>query len=132
MFTRHKILMSIGIVFFLANINYVLAQCSDAGVCQLGGHEEIDESVYLNFGLSYSFGYSGKTDDITYNSVNFSAAYFLTEYTKASLLLPYNTQSGPLGSISGIGDLIVGIGHTFKLSTADFSASMLTLSHKIS
>ena len=44
------------------------AQCSDAGICQLGRHLAEGEEEIFNVSASYKYGYSGKEDDIQYNS----------------------------------------------------------------
>jgi hypothetical protein len=56
-------------VIFYSIENY--AQCSDAGICQIGGHSMEDEDEIL-FSISgfYKYGYSGKKDES--NSVLFS------------------------------------------------------------
>lgn len=103
------------------------AQCSDAGICTLVPHLELEDNKPFNVGIGYGYGYSGKTDDISYNSININAAYSLTNETSINLFLPYNSQSGPLGSISGVGDLIVGVSQGLKInmvSMLQFSAGV--------
>ena len=97
------------------NINYLNAQCSDAGICQLGIHFDEPDNKKLNLGVRYNFGYSGKDDDIQYHTVQIDASYQLLDRTSVSLLLPYNSQSGPLGDVSGIGDLIIGFSQDLQL-----------------
>ena len=115
------------IVVSVFYINQILtfAQCSDAGVCSVGGHSTEQESrSLLNISASYKFGLSGKEDDVQYNSFQLGALYNVFEKSSIQLALPYNIQSGPLGDVSGIGDLIVSVNQNlFKdvSSTLDVS-----------
>ena len=122
-----KLMFIIIAVLFLPKINF--AQCSDAGICQIGGHS-MDEKVerHYNFGLSYSFGKSKKVDDISYHSIKLSAAYKLFSQSSIQVILPYNSQSGPLGNNSGIGDLIISWTQSFELN--EFSYLDLSLGGK--
>jgi hypothetical protein len=106
-----RIYIALIILSFGINLASLYAQCSDAGICRLGMHMEEPDSKKLNIGVGYNFGYSGKEDDIQYHTVQLDASYQVHESTSLSLLLPYNSQSGPLGSVSGIGDLIIGVSH---------------------
>jgi hypothetical protein len=93
--------------FYLAES---FAQCSDAGICQIGGHSMEDEDEVL-FSISgfYKYGYSGKEDDVQFNSLQLNINYNLFSNNSIQLLVPYNFQSGPAGSVSGIGDLILSL-----------------------
>ena len=97
----------------LAVISYSIenyAQCSDAGICQLGGHSmEEDDEVLLNVSAFYKYGYSGKEDDVQFNSLQLNVNYNLFSNNSIQLLVPYNLQSGPAGSVNGIGDLILSL-----------------------
>lgn len=86
------------------------AQCSDAGVCSVGGHlmEKENRSLF-NISVSYKYGYSGKDDGVKYNSFQVGALYNVLEKTSLQFSIPYNMQSGQLGNVSGIGDLLVSI-----------------------
>ncbi len=110
---KSKLLISAFIFSFGFFINNINAQCSDAGICQLGLHLDEPDGRKLNLGVRYNLGYSGKEDDIQYHTVQLDASYQIHEKTSVSLILPYNSQSGPLGSVSGIGDLILGISQNF-------------------
>lgn len=108
---KHLLVSTILItVIFSVSFNDNFAQCSDGGVCSVGGHsvEEGDKSL-LNLSASYKFGSSGKDDDIKYHSVQIGALYNVFEITSLQIALPYNMQSGPAGDVSGIGDLIVSV-----------------------
>ena len=102
LFVVYVVLISAGFYQFE---NY--AQCSDAGVCQLGAHLAEGEEEIFNVSASYKYGYSGKEDDIQYNSFVLDGSYNLLENSSVKVLIPYNIQSGPAGSVNGIGDLIL-------------------------
>jgi len=84
--------------------NKILAQCSDAGVCSIGQHSDSPQHS-ISFG--YQFWKSTKTDDLTFHSVNLSADLHLFDDSRLFLGIPYNSQSGPLGSTGGPGDLTI-------------------------
>jgi predicted porin len=129
-------------------INYsvvIIAQCSDAGVCSVGGHSMEQENRSLfNVSASYKYGYSGIEDDVKYNSVQVGAFYSVLENTSFQLLIPYNMQSGPLGNVSGIGDLMVSatqniysdensgfdVSFGFKLATGDDNKDKLPMAYQ--
>ncbi|RPH38054.1 hypothetical protein EHM92_01055 [bacterium] len=83
----------------------LFAQCSDAGVCAIGSeHAALKHQI----GMSYLFGASGKPDDIVYHLVQLEAGLQLLPASRVTLLLPWVPRiSGPLGSTSGLGDLIL-------------------------
>jgi len=101
------------IIIMLFNVfclteNY--AQCSDAGICQIGGHSMDDEGKSLfDISTSYKFGYSGKEDDVQFHSLQLSVNYNLSDNSSIQFAFPYNIQSGPYGDVSGIGDLILSL-----------------------
>lgn len=82
----------------------IVAQCSDAGVCSIGhttpqpGHR---------FSIDYVYGSSGKPDNLRFHAFSAGLLVSLFEQSTLSVTLPYNSQSGPLGSTSGIGDLTI-------------------------
>jgi hypothetical protein len=86
------------------------AQCSDAGICQLSGHSmEEDDEVLFSISGFYKYGYSGKEDDVQFNSLQLNVNYNLFSNNSIQLLVPYNIQSGPAGDVNGIGDLILSL-----------------------
>jgi hypothetical protein len=93
------------VLFLLAALSInIYSQCSDAGICSIGGYSpEFSNKI----GLAYSFGKSGKEDDITYNAIILEGDFRLFEKTSLFLSLPFSSQSGPLGSASGPGDLLI-------------------------
>ena len=102
-----KILSIIFITFLLTSVNKSFAQCSDAGVCQLGFEHEESSSKKVNAGISYLFGSSGKDDNVKFHSVKLDLSYQPFNNTRLSAIFPYNMQSGHLGDVNGIGDLIL-------------------------
>ena len=93
---------------FLSN-----AQCSDAGVCSVGHTIGDNSNNILDINLGYKFGLSGKEDDVKYHSFLLGAAYNILEKTSVQMSIPYNIQSGPLGDVNGIGDLLVSVTQNF-------------------
>ena len=120
LFVVFIILISAG--FYTIN-NY--AQCSDAGICQLGTHLTEGEKELFNITGAYKYGYSGKEDDILFHSFVLDGSYNLLETSSIQVLIPYNIQSGPAGSVNGIGDLIVSWNQQlFSDEISSFSASL--------
>jgi hypothetical protein len=107
-----KVLLILSTLFLVANfyLSQSFAQCSDAGICQLGGHsmEEDDEALFSISGF-YKYGYSGKEDDVQFSSFQLNASYNAFGSSSIQLLVPYNFQSGPDVSVNGIGDLILSL-----------------------
>lgn len=87
----------------------IIAQCSDAGICSVGHTMGDNNDNILDLNVGYKFGSSGKEDDVKYHSFQFGAIYNIFEKTSLQLSIPYNVQSGPLGDVNGIGDLLVSI-----------------------
>ena len=78
------------------------AQCSDAGVCSVGSpHGAAGHAI----GVSYSFGTSGKADDLTFHALELEGDLRIFDDARLSVRLPWSRISGPLGSASGVGDL---------------------------
>ena len=80
------------------------AQCSDAGVCTLtsaGG------AASGSISLSYGHGKSPAADSLSFQAVRLGVEIRLFEDSRITITLPFNSQSGPLGDVTGIGDLIV-------------------------
>ncbi|MCB0731457.1 MAG: hypothetical protein KDC88_10525 [Ignavibacteriae bacterium] len=118
-----KILIIIAAIFLFTNLNNSFAQCSDAGVCQLGFEHKEKAPKKFDVGMSYSFGSSGKDDDVKFHSAKLSFTYQPFQNTKFTAILPYNMQSGPLGDVSGVGDLILSLTQNIysdKIQSASF------------
>ena len=114
------------IVFSSISLVNTYAQCSDGGVCSVGGHSMGEEdNNQLKILVSYNFGSSGKDYDVKYHSFRVGAVYNVLEITSVQLSLPYNVQSGPLGDVSGIGDLILSVNQNlFRNDNSSFDASV--------
>jgi hypothetical protein len=86
----------------------VYSQCSDAGVCSIGSHRP---AASHQIGVSYTYGKSSATDELTFHSVALEGNFHLEQDTRLAVTLPWSTQSGPLGSTSGLGDIILVLDH---------------------
>lgn len=83
------------------------AQCSDAGACTISRHAQNGPASHSHtVGLRYQYGSSGSPDDVQYQTVSVEANLQPFPDSRLMLTLPYQWQSGPLGSVSGVGDLI--------------------------
>jgi len=103
------IIIGLGItLFFLFSSMPGFAQCSDAGACQLGHFVNENDGENFKLSLTYKNAYSGKDDDVSFHSFHLTAHYDLFKGSTVSMLFPYNIQSGPVSSVDGIGDLILG------------------------
>ena len=102
------------------------AQCTDGGICQLGGHLlEGEAGEMFNISTYFKYGYSGKEDDVQYYSFVVNGYYNVLEKSAIQLMIPYNIQSGPLGDVSGIGDLILSWNQgIFSNENSSFNASL--------
>ena len=104
-----NIIFSLLILIFSGNSVLLIAQCSDAGVCSVGHIMDDNKDNILNINLGYKFGPSGKEDDVMYHSFLLGAVYNVLEKTSVQMSIPYNIQSGPLGDVNGIGDLLISV-----------------------
>jgi hypothetical protein len=107
------IILSLLLLLFSNNAFLSNAQCSDAGVCSVGHTIGDNSNTVLDINLGYKFGTSGKEDDVKYHSFLLGAAYNILEKTSVQMSIPYNIQSGPLGDVNGIGDLLVSVTQNF-------------------
>ncbi len=84
------------------------AQCSDAGVCNLGmGNADSALALHNELGLEYSYAYSGMDDEINYHSIRVNGRFKILENGYLLIFAPvFRLQDGPLGSVSGFGDII--------------------------
>ena len=86
----------------IVSTNLLQSQCSDAGICSIG-HRPPQNEVRLS--LEYALGRSTKADDLTFHSFIAAGILPILEDSRLTVILPFNRQNGPLGSVSGIGDL---------------------------
>lgn len=106
---KHTIFSLLLLLVFSGNLFQLIPQCSDAGVCSVGHIKDDNDDSILNINLGYKFGSSGKEDDVKYHSFQLGAIYNVFDRTSFQLSIPYNLQSGPLGNVSGIGDLLLSV-----------------------
>ncbi|HSL88306.1 MAG TPA: hypothetical protein VK870_03295, partial [Ignavibacteriaceae bacterium] len=116
------------IVLFSAGFYSVenYAQCSDAGVCSIGGHSMEKESKSIfDFSVAYKFGTSGKEDDVQFHALQLNGSYNVFDNSSVQFALPFNIQSGPLGDVNGIGDLILSWNQKlYSDESSSFNASL--------
>ncbi|MBN1448837.1 MAG: hypothetical protein JXA28_12980 [Bacteroidetes bacterium] len=89
----------------LLSVRPLYAQCSDAGVCAIGGMDTEDRP--LHFGLQYGFGISGSPDDLTSHGVTLEAGALVLPGSRVSIRLPWVAVDGPLGTAQGFGDVAI-------------------------
>ena len=96
-------------LFFGILLNIGNGQCSDAGVCAIGGGSYAPDAQNKNtLSLKYIFGYSDKESDIRYNTMQVEGKIYLFAQSDLFFYLPlYSYQNGPLGSVGGVGDAIL-------------------------
>lgn len=94
--------------------NFVFAQCSDAGVCSIGGH--VEEAHSGSFNIGYTLGGSGKPDSVTFHSVTARGNFALGKGFTVDVSLPYNFQNGEVIKTSGIGDLMAILSKSFEVN----------------
>lgn len=101
-----KTLFFVSVIFLVSGEIY--PQCSDAGICILGKRaDDLFQKLSSYVSLSYSYGYSGKVENINYNSLKLEGDLRVLKNSRVGLSMPYSFQSGPLGSANGVGDLTV-------------------------
>ena len=69
----------------------------------IAAHSETANNNSVTFSIGY--GYSGKSEDITFKSLNIDGSISISKDLNLAVNLPYNFQSGPLGSVDGVGDV---------------------------
>lgn len=101
---------SLMILFSSMITTCAIAQCSDAGICSI--ENQLRDRWRHSIMLTYLYGKSGSNADSTQGGLTFQTLMLSGEvqlFTGTSIWasLPLNQQSGPLGTVTGIGDLIV-------------------------
>ncbi len=102
------------LVFSICLQNLIFAQCSDAGVCSIGGHAE--DAHTGSFNIGYTLGSSGKPDNVTFHSVTARGNFALGKGFAVDLSIPYNFQNGEFIKTSGIGDLMAVLSKQFEVN----------------
>ncbi len=80
------------------------AQCSDAGICSIGGPAEPSHVLTFSGGLSYG---ASTDDELSFKDIHLGLHAAVTDQLSLSASVPYRSISGPLGTTSGIGDLLI-------------------------
>ncbi len=96
-----------------ATAGSAFAQCSDAGVCSFGTGQE---TVSHWLSVDAVSGKSTKDDDISFFTLRLSGDIQLLKDSRLSISVPFNRQSGPDGSTSGAGDILVAWNQRFTAS----------------
>lgn len=98
---------------------HVKSQCSDAGICNIGDFDSspMNLSTY-QIGLDYRFSFSPPEDEVFFHIIEFHSKFQIFKSTNLNIIFPMQSiQSGPEGTINGIGDIIILIDHQlFKMS----------------
>jgi hypothetical protein len=94
------------LLFVFFAVNGVYSQCSDAGVCSFHSN---DNGIFRRsgVGVDYLNGYSGEKNDIRYESAKLSGYYWFDREMNIGAILPLNRQRGKLGTVQGVGDLLI-------------------------
>ncbi len=96
--------LTFALLVIFMNSTILRAQCSDAGACVIGHRLQ---SPKHQVGITYVFGKSGKNDDLTFHTTRLEGEFSLFDRSRLSVEIPYSSQSGTLGTVSGIGDPII-------------------------
>lgn len=85
------------------SISPAFSQCSDAGICSIESalHDRKHQSI------NFDYIYGSSDSSLTYSTYQLSADINLFTGTKIWGSLPLVMTDGPLGGVSGIGDLIL-------------------------
>lgn len=73
--------------------------------------------------MDYLNGYSGKEDDIRYETAKIAGYYWFDNRTNIGVMLPLDRQRGKLGTVQGIGDILVALDYLVKDHPGDVSIS---------
>ena len=113
-----KLFIPLLLVLLMAHGGY--AQCSDAGVCSFHSN---DNGILRRsgVGVDYLNGYSGAEEDIHYESAKLSGFYWFNREINIGTMLPLNRQRGKLGTVQGIGDLLVVLDYLVNDHSGDLS-----------
>ena len=80
------------------------AQCSDAGVCSIGGPDGRTDRILFSAAVSYGMS---SADEYSFTNLHTGIQIPLGGNVSMQGSLPFRSMSGPAGSASGIGDLLV-------------------------
>lgn len=85
-------------------------QCSDAGICRLNNAVQ---SSGWGLGLSLQSGASGQPDALQFRSVLLEAQAPLWSGGSLGVTVPFHRITGPLGQVSGLGDIVLVLDQQF-------------------
>jgi hypothetical protein len=113
-------LITLSILTLLITSQTVYSQCSDAGICFIGGksHEPKNE-----IGMTYIYGKSDKASGLTFQTVKLLGNVNPLDNTRFSFELPYSSQGGKMGNVSGVGDIGFLVSHSI-LKESDYELSI--------
>src|SRR5579883_3520209 len=123
-----RTLIAIAFIFATTLPLKLFAQSADAGIAGL--ENELRDHWHHSIGLTYMYGTSGNSGDSTvrnmqYYSLVLSGEVQVFSGTSIWSSLPLNQQDGLLGSVTGIGDLILILNQKlFSISGMDFSVGV--------
>lgn len=105
-------------LFSFIPFHSIFSQCSDAGICSIGGHTDENQTTVnpLTLNFSYGLAFSGKPESITYNSITAGVSYRFSEVFSAGAQIPFIFNTSNITDISGIGDLIISANYSHALS----------------
>lgn len=97
-------IVSLGLTLFSSR---AYAQCSDAGVCSVGGGGVKSRTPVATFGGGFG---SSDQGSFTYYDLGVGLTVPIGTTMEASCSIPFRSTKGPSGSVSGLGDLLVTVG----------------------
>ncbi len=115
-------------LLFFSFVSAAYCQPADAGIVSI--ENQIRDPWRQSILLTYIYGTGGKEGDstqknITFHSLMLSGEASIFDGTTVWGALPLNQQNGPLGSVTGIGDLIVIVNQRIlKISSAELSLAV--------
>lgn len=104
---RHRYVFPLSLMLIVGIALGANAQCSDAGVCAVSLTSADARAKEVNtFSIGYTLGKSGMPDDVGYNSLVAGISVSPRNGSRLTLTLPFGSNSGPLGRVTGVGDIL--------------------------
>lgn len=120
---KKTLLLTLTILLTLTRVGY--SQISEDNLWSL--KSALRDSYRPAITVNYMLGGGDSKSNLSYTSYRISADATLFESTKLWGSIPINTQNGPLGSITGIGDLMLTVEQRFlDIAGIDVSAEIST------
>ena len=105
--------LSLITIFLLAISFYSVenyAQCTDGGICQLGGHMlEGEAGEKFNISTYFKYGFSGKEDDVQYYSFVLDGYYSVFEKSSVQSFVD-SWKCGVGHQVIAVGYVLFGVG----------------------